>query len=67
MSRARFQDHDDWQTAVASETGSGCLSFYVLPPIAALLIVIFVAFVALQSPLEPAALPASSATPRRRS
>jgi len=30
MSRARFQDPEDWQTAVASETGSGCLPFYAL-------------------------------------
>jgi soluble lytic murein transglycosylase-like protein len=57
MSRARFQDKEDWQTAVASETGSGCLSFYVLPPLAALLIAGFVAFVALKSPLSPSALP----------
>ena len=62
MSRARFQDQEDWQTAVASETGSGCLSFYVLPPIAALLIVGFVAFVALKSPLSPAALPINNST-----
>jgi soluble lytic murein transglycosylase-like protein len=57
MSRARFQDQEDWQTAVASETGSGCLSFYVLPPLAALLIAGFVALVALKSPLSPSALP----------
>ena len=62
MSRARFQDHEDWQTAVASETGSGCLSFYVLPPIAALLIVAFVAIVALKSPLSPSALPINNST-----
>ncbi len=62
MPRARFQDQDDWQTAAASETGSGCLSFYVLPPLAALLIVGFVAFVALKSPLSPAALPVSNST-----
>ncbi len=62
MSRARFQDQEDWQTAVASETGSGCLSFYVLPPIAALLIVGFVAFVALKSPLSPSALPINNST-----
>jgi soluble lytic murein transglycosylase-like protein len=57
MSRARFQDQDDWQTAVASDNGSGCLSFYVLPPLAALVIAGFVAFLALQSPFSPAALP----------
>ena len=62
MSRARLQDQEDWQTAVASETGSGCLSFYVLPPIAALLIVGFVAFVALKSPLSPSALPINNST-----
>lgn len=62
MSRARFQDPEDWQTAVASETGSGCLSFYVLPPIAALLIVAFVAIVALKAPLSPSALPINNST-----
>jgi soluble lytic murein transglycosylase-like protein len=62
MSRARFQDHEDWQTAVASETGSGCLPFYALPPIAALLIVAVVAIVALKSPLSPAALPINNST-----
>lgn len=59
MSRARFQDQD-WQTAAAFEDGSGCLSFYMLPPIAALLIIGFVAFVALKSPLTPSALPIAS-------
>lgn len=62
MPRARSQNHDDWQTAAASETGSGCLSFYMLPPLAALLIVGFVAFVALKSPLSPSALPVSNST-----
>jgi soluble lytic murein transglycosylase-like protein len=62
MSRARLQDQEDWQTAVASETGSGCLSFYVLPPIAALLIVGLVAFVALKSPFSPSALPINNST-----
>jgi soluble lytic murein transglycosylase-like protein len=62
MPRARFQDQDDWQTAAASENGSGCLSFYVLPPLAALLIAGFVAFVAFQSPLTPSALPVSNST-----
>jgi soluble lytic murein transglycosylase-like protein len=62
MSRARFQDQEDWQTAVASETGSGCLPFYALPPIAALVIVVVVAFIALKSPLSPAALPINNST-----
>ena len=62
MPRARFQNQDDWQTAAASETGSGCLSFYMLPPLAALLIIGFVALVALKSPLSPTALPVSNST-----
>lgn len=60
MSRARFQNQDDWQTAAAFENGSGCLSFYMLPPLAALLIIGIVAFVALKSPLTPSALPIAS-------
>lgn len=62
MSRARFQDQDDWQTAVSSENGIGCLSFYVLPPLAALVIAGLVAFVALKSPLSPSALPVNNST-----
>lgn len=62
MPRARSQTQEDWQTAVASETGSGCLSFYVLPPLAALVIAGFVAFVALKSPLSPRALPINNST-----
>jgi soluble lytic murein transglycosylase-like protein len=60
MSRARSQYQDDWQTAAASENGSGCLSFYMLPPLAAFLIVGLVAIVALKSPLTPSALPMAS-------
>src|SRR5690242_15404795 len=62
MSRARFHIQDDWQAAAASETGSGCLSFYVLPPLAALIIAGLVAFVALNSSLTPRALPVSDST-----
>jgi soluble lytic murein transglycosylase-like protein len=62
MPRARFQNQDDWQTAAASENGSGCLSFYMLPPLAALVIIGFVVFVALQSPLTPGALPLNNST-----
>lgn len=57
MPRARSQDQDDWQTVADSETGSGCLSFYMLPPLASLVIAGFVAFLALKSPLTPRALP----------
>jgi soluble lytic murein transglycosylase-like protein len=60
MSRARFHEQDDWQTAVASKTGSGGLPFYFLAPLAALLITVFVALVALKSPLSPSALPRAS-------
>ena len=62
MPRARSRTQDDWQTAAASETGSGCLSFYVLPPLAALVIAGFVAILALKSPLTPRALPVSDST-----
>ncbi len=62
MPRARFQDQDDWQTAAASENGSGCLSFYILPPLAALVIAGFLAFIALKSPLTPATLPVNNST-----
>lgn len=64
MPRARFQNQDDWQTAAVSESGSGCLPFYALPPIAALVIIGFIAFIAfkLPSPAAPAA-GISAATP----
>lgn len=59
MPRARFQNQDDWQrqTAVASETGSGCLSFYLLPPFAVLVIAGFLTLLALNSPISTSALP----------
>ena len=56
MPRARFQNQDDWQTAAASETGSGCLSFYLLPPFAALVIAGFLTLLALNSPISTSAL-----------
>lgn len=62
MSRARSQDQETWQTAVASETGGGGLPFYALPPIAALFIVVFVTLIALKSPLTPSALPIDNST-----
>ena len=62
MSRARSQTLEARQTALPSENGSGCLSFYVLPPIAALFIVFLVAIIALKSPLSPRALPVSNST-----
>jgi len=62
MPRARSQIQDDWQTAAASETGSGCLSFYVLPPLAALVIAGLVAVLALWSPLTPSAITMNDST-----
>ena len=62
MPRARFQDQDDWQTAAASENGSGCLSFYILPPLAALVIAGVIALIALKTPLSPATLPINNTT-----
>lgn len=62
MSRARFPDQEIWQTAAAPENGNGCLSFYVLPPIAALFIVVVVTLIALKAPLSPSALPINDST-----
>ena len=62
MPRARSQDQETWQTAVASETVGGGLPFYALPPIAALFIVAFVTLIALKSPLTPSALPINNST-----
>lgn len=52
MPRARFQNQDDWQTAAAYETGSGCLSFYMLPLLAVFVIVGFITVLALNSPIS---------------
>jgi soluble lytic murein transglycosylase-like protein len=57
MPRARFQNQDDRQTAAAFETGSGCLSFYLLPPFAVLVIAGFLTLLALNSPISTSALP----------
>src|SRR5512140_407710 len=62
MPRARFHNQYDWQTAAASENGSGCFSFYILPPLAALVIIGFVAFIAFKLPFSSAALPVSNST-----
>ncbi|HET9909386.1 MAG TPA: lytic transglycosylase domain-containing protein [Anaerolineales bacterium] len=55
MPRARFQNQDDWQTAAAYETGSGCLSFYMLPVLAVFVIAGFLTVLALNSPISVAA------------
>ncbi|HMD82547.1 MAG TPA: transglycosylase SLT domain-containing protein [Anaerolineales bacterium] len=56
MPRARFQNQDDRQTAAAYETGSGCLSFYVLPVLAVFVIVGFLTVLALNSPISTSAV-----------
>ena len=57
MSRARYLNKDPRQTAAASEDGSGCFSIYLLTPIAALSIVVGLAFFALRAPIPTGALP----------
>lgn len=59
MPRARFQTQDDWQTAAAYETGSGCLSFYMLPVLAVLVIAGFLTILALNSPISASTVPIS--------
>jgi soluble lytic murein transglycosylase-like protein len=75
MPRARSISQDQRQTAAASENGSGCLSFYWIPPLAALFIACLLAIFALKAPLQTSALhnsvnnqisaaPISTATPQ---
>jgi hypothetical protein len=59
MPRARFQNQDDWQTAAAYETGSGCLSFYMLPVFAVMVIAGFLTVLALNSPISTVQPPIS--------
>jgi len=65
MPRARSINQDPRQTAAAYEDGSGCLSFYWIPPLAALFIACLLAIFALRAPLQTSALrnqrPVSSA------
>lgn len=56
MPRARPINQDQWQTAAASENGSGCFSVYWMPPLAALFIACVLAIFALKAPLQTAAL-----------
>ena len=62
MSRARSQTHVAWQTAAANENGSGCLSVYLMPPLAVLVIAGFLVLLALSTPTLSVALPADSPT-----
>jgi len=50
MPRARAQKQDDWQTAAENENASGCLSFYILPPLSVLLIACLLTAFALNIP-----------------
>src|SRR5215208_5008401 len=56
MPRARSINQEPRQTAAAYENGSGCLSFYWMPPLAALLIACLLAIFALRAPLQTSAL-----------
>lgn len=62
MPRARFQNQDDWQTAAAYETGSGCLSFYALPVLAVFVIAGFLTILALNSPISTSAVLVDNST-----
>ena len=62
MPRARFQNQDDWQTAATYETGSGCLSFYILPVLAVFVIVGFLTMLALHAPISTSAVLVNNAT-----
>lgn len=57
MPRARSQVQDYRQTAAAPEDASGCLSSYVLPPAAVLLIACLLTALALNVPVQTSALP----------
>lgn len=60
MPRARSIHPDVWQTAAASESGSGCLSFYTLSVFSVLVIIALITALALHSP-NPVAASASTA------
>jgi len=62
MPRARSQNQDEWQTAAAYETGSGCLSFYLLPPLAVLVIAGLLTVISLNTPIHTAALQENKTT-----
>ena len=57
MPRARPSHRYDRQTAVAQEDAGGCLSFYVLPPFAVILIACLLTALALKTPSQTSALP----------
>ena len=67
MPRARYIGQDQRQTAAASENGSGCLSIYWLPPLAAMFIAFLLAAFALNVPNQTSALINSAPIPTSKS
>jgi len=55
MPRARSRTQDDWQTAADAQDASGCLSFYILPPLSVLLIACLLTLFALNIPTQAVA------------
>lgn len=64
MPRARSYNPNEWQTAAEQESASGCLSFYVLPPLAGVIMVCLLTIFALKVPRDAyAASPSNTITP----
>jgi len=57
MPRARSIQQNHRQTAAAPDDASGCLSFYILPPFAVILIACLLAALTLNLPIQTSALP----------
>jgi soluble lytic murein transglycosylase-like protein len=55
MPRARPNNHYEWQTAAVDDDASGCFSFYLLPPLAVLLIACLLTVFALNIPVPTSA------------
>lgn len=56
MPRARSHSYDHRQTAVAQEDAGGCLSFYILPPFAVILIACLLTALTLHAPSQSSAI-----------
>jgi soluble lytic murein transglycosylase-like protein len=63
MPRARTSQLDLRQTAAAQDDAGGCLSFYILPPFAVVLIACLLTALALNTPIQTSALPITLPTP----
>jgi soluble lytic murein transglycosylase-like protein len=55
MPRARSYNQDEWQTAAEQESASGCLSFYILPPLAGILMICLLTIFAFKVPRDASA------------